>query len=82
MRETKDKEKGNWNRIMWVVNAAIRNLQPASERTLYVEIGFSGTWLFRMMEKARNDPIISFKIGMKVLYTGTVAMLSVCKGLW
>jgi hypothetical protein len=27
---------------------------------------------------ARNGPVIFFKIGVKVLYTGTVAMLSVC----
>ena len=30
---------------------------------------------------ARNGPIIFFKIGVKFLCTGTVGMLSVCKGL-
>ena len=29
---------------------------------------------------ARNGPIIFFKIGVKALCTGTVAMLSVCEG--
>ena len=55
-----------WDRVFW--NLAFSNDGEGVSTVLYAA--------------ARNGPIIFFKIGVKVLCTGTVAMLSVCKGLW